>query len=330
MKEGDIRPEALLQRYLALSEEDAVRCFGGEPRAQIPCVGCGSFRVERAFDKHDFAYGLCQVCGTLYQTPRPALAAFEVFYRNSKSANYWAEVFFPAVAEARREKIFRPRVERLASLCETQGIEVRRLIDVGAGYGIFLDEWRKRSPAAHLLAIEPSAILAAECRVKGLEVVESLVEQIGPEYEGVADLVVCFEVLEHVYDPLAFVRCLMRVVRPGGLVFVSSLSIDGFDLQTLWEKSRQIVPPQHINFLSVEGFEKLFWRAGLLDVNVITPGKLDVDIVRNAAKQDPNLLRGQRFLQRVVNDDDVAAHFQDFLVTNRLSSHAWILGKTPA
>jgi len=85
MKESDIRPEALLRRYLELSEQDAANCFGNEPRAPIACVGCGSLRVEPDFEKHGFAYGLCQDCGTLYQTPRPSLSAFEAFYRDSVS-----------------------------------------------------------------------------------------------------------------------------------------------------------------------------------------------------------------------------------------------------
>lgn len=329
MKESEIRPEALLRRYLELSEEDAASCFGNEPRTSISCVGCGSSRVEHDFVKHEFAYGLCRDCGTLFQTPRPPLSAFEAFYRDSASSNYWAEVFFPAVAEARRDKIFGPRAERLAELCEMQGMDIRRMIDVGAGYGIFLDEWRKRSPNAHLIAIEPSAALAKECRAKGFEVVEDIVEQVGDEYQGFADLVVCFEVLEHVYEPQVFVKSLMRLARPGGMVCVSTLCIEGFDLQTLWEKSSQIFPPHHINFLSVAGFEKLFMRAGLVDVRVTTPGKLDVDIVRNAFAKNPDLLRGQRFLQCLVSNEKHAMVFQEFLAANRLSSHAWVMGRVP-
>lgn len=329
MKESEIRPEALLRRYLELSEQDAASCFGNESRMSIPCVGCGGLRVEHEFVKHGFAYGLCRDCGTLYQTPRPALSAFESFYRDSGSSNFWAEVFFPAVAEARREKIFRPRVERLAALCAAQGLAIQRLIDVGAGYGIFLDEWRKRAPDTQLVAVEPSAALAEECRVKGFEVVENIVEQVGGVCEGFADLVVCFEVLEHVYEPVAFVKSLMRLARPGGLVFVSTLCVDGFDLQTLWDKSNQIFPPHHINFLSVGGFEKLFMRAGLVDVSVTTPGKLDVDIVRNAARQAPELMCGNRFLQRLICDEAAATAFQTFLSENRFSSHAWVLGKKP-
>lgn len=329
MKERDIRPKALLQRYLELSEEDATRCFGNQPRVPIPCVACGSLKIEPAFDKHDFAYGLCHDCGTLFQTPRPPLSAFEAFYRDSISSKYWAEVFFPAVAEARREKIFQPRVERLATLCKANGTKIQRLIDVGAGYGIFLDEWRKWSPSTQLIAVEPSASLAMECRSKGLEVVESIVELVGNSYEGFADLVVCFEVLEHVHEPMDFVKNLMRLARPGGMVFVSTLCINGFDLQMLWNKSTQIFPPHHINFLSVKGFEILFARLGLVDVSVTTPGKLDVDIVRNALNQDPGLLHGQRFFQNFINNDQFAAAFQEFLAENRLSSHAWVMGKVP-
>lgn len=74
------------------------------------------------------------------------------------------------------------------------------------------------------------AFLAKECKAKGFEVVESIVEQVGPDHRGFADLAVCFEVLEYTYEPLAFVRSLRRLVRPGELVFVSTLCIDGFDL----------------------------------------------------------------------------------------------------
>lgn len=328
MKESDIRPEALLRRYLELSEQDAELCFVNTPRLKIPCVSCGSERLVGEFKKNGFAYSSCQDCGTLFQSPRPPIAAFEAFYRDSVSSRYWAEEFFPAVAEARREKIFRPRVERLADLCRTKNISVERLIDVGAGYGIFLDEWRKANPSTQVLAVEPSESLAVECRSKGFEVVEDIAENVSG-YNNHADLVVCFEVLEHVYDPLAFVQTLSRLVKPGGYVFVSTLCVDGFDIQMLWDKSNSIFPPHHINFLSVAGFEYLFARAGLVEVDVTTPGQLDVDIVCNAVRREPDLMNGQRFLRRVVTNQNIAVNFQEFLAANRLSSHAWVIGKKP-
>lgn len=329
MKENDIRPEALLRRYLELSEMDAELCFTDTQRLNIPCVACGSNHLKGEFDKNGFTYSSCQDCHTLFQSPRPLITAFEAFYRNSASSRYWAEEFFPAVAETRREKIFRPRVERLAELCRTKDISVKQLIDVGAGYGIFLDEWHHRHPSTQMLAIEPSGHLAAECRSKGFNVVEDIAENVSG-YNNHADLTVCFEVLEHVYDPLAFVRTLIRLTKPGGYVFISTLCVDGFDIQMLWDKSNSIFPPHHINFLSVTGFEHLFARAGLIDVDITTPGQLDVDIVRNASEREPHLMDEQRFLRRIFADQKLSTAFQGFLSTNRLSSHAWVIGRKPA
>jgi SAM-dependent methyltransferase len=328
MKEQDIRPDHLVQRYFDLSARDAEACFGDIARIAIPCVGCGGEEAHHEFDKNNFPYSRCGGCGTLFQCPRPPIGAFERFYRNSESSRYWADVFFPAVAEVRRGNIFRPRVDRLAGICNGKGIAVERLIEVGAGYGIFLDEWRRRFPGVQALAIEPSESLARECRAKGFDVVEDIVENV-VGYDDHADLVACFEVLEHVYDPLAFVRVLARLVRPGGYIFVSALGVDGFDIQVLWEKSNSIFPPHHINFLSVAGFKRLFTRAGLVDVEVTTPGQLDVDIVRNAIRREPHLLDGHRFLRHLLADEGRAAAFQRFLADNRLSSHTWVIGRKP-
>lgn len=328
MKEHEIRPEALLKRYVELSAQDAISCFGAVSRVSLNCVACGAPEVIHQFDKNNFAYGQCAVCATLFQTPRPPIEAFEAFYRESTSSRYWAEVFFPAVAEVRREKIFRPRVDRLSGVCTELSLDVRKLVDVGAGYGIFLDEWRRRFPNVSAIAVEPSSSLAAECRAKGFEVIEEIVENV-IGIDATADLVTCFEVLEHVYDPLNFLNALKKLVRPGGYVFISTLGIEGFDLQLLWNRSSQISPPHHINFLSIKGFEALFQRAGLEDVKVSTPGQLDVDIVINALKGNPELLGQQRFVSTLLSDEVRAADFQQFLVEQRMSSHVWVIGRAP-
>ena len=328
MKEYEIRPKKLLDRYIELSVKDAQKYFTDTKRLDIPCVACGGEETKPEFEKSGFVYSFCQDCETLYQSPRPDISLFESFYRDSESSNYWAEHFYPAVAEVRREKIFRPRVKRLSSHCIEQGITVAKLIDVGAGYGVFLDEWRAHHPETHAIAIEPSFSLANECRKKGFEVEENIVENV-TKYKNYADLVTCFEVLEHVYDPLSFINNLKQLVKPGGYVFISTLCIDGFDLQVLWDKSSQISPPHHINFLSVNGFEKLFEKAGLENITISTPGQLDVEIVRNASISDPNLLKTQRFLQNIVNSDQKSSTFQEFLSENKMSSHIWVMGQKP-
>ena len=328
MKEHEIRPETYLNRYLELSEQDAMNCFSENGRINLCCIACGLDQSFFQFSKHGFAYTQCSNCKTLFQSPRPPIVEFEDFYRDSSSAKYWAEVFYPSVAEIRREKIFQPRVNALTKICVEKNISVNQLIDVGAGYGIFLEEWEKLHPEVNIVAIEPSESLAKECRKKGFNVVESILENV-VGYENFSDLATCFEVIEHIYDPLSFLKKIKKLVRPGGYGFISTLCVDGFDIQTLWEKSSQISPPHHINFFSIEGFYSLFENAGLVDVSITTPGKLDVDIVLNAMQRDPSYSGMERFLNALCSDLERSEKFQEFLVNQRMSSHAWILGRVP-
>ncbi len=326
MKEEDIRPAHLLNEYLRLSAQDADTCFSDCKRQSITCVACGAAEYDLAFEKNGFAYVECQECGSLYLNPRPHKLTFDRFYKDSVSSRYWADTFFPAVAEARRESIFRPRAAKLADICHERKLKPGTTIDVGAGYGIFLDEWRAIYPESKCIAVEPSQSLAGICRDRGFEVDESVVEDV-IEYSNAADLLTCFEVFEHVHDPLAFLQSLTKLVRPGGLLLISTLGVDGFDIQVLWEKSKSIFPPHHINFLSHSGFSRLFGKAGLEDVEITTPGVLDVDIVRNAAAVDSSILTGNRFIEKLTSDARQSTLFQQFLSENKLSSHTWIFAR---
>ena len=327
MKEQDIRPEDLFAKYVELSALDADECFIIEEMTEVNCVACDSSEFSIYSNKQSFRYVECKECKSVFVSPRPSQDSFYRFYKDSKYSNYWAEVFYPMVAEARREKIFIPRVKMLSKICNRKNIRIDRIIDIGAGYGVFLDEWLKENPKSDCIAVEPSKLLADECRAKGLNVEQFSAEEL-TGFDQSADLVVCFEVLEHVHNPLAFVKTLKRLLKPGGWLFLSTLCIDGFDLSILRDRSAQISPPHHINFMSVKGFQRLFNRARLNDIDITTPGKLDVDIVRNFKKKNPGKIKLNHFLDSILDDDDKANAFQLFLSENQLSSHIWVLGKT--
>lgn len=328
MREQDIRPEAIFARYLELSKADTERFFGEScPRHDVACPGCGDASSIPAFAKDSFQYCECATCATLFVSPRPSAAAFDAFYGDSPSATYWSEVFFPTSAAARREQIFVPRVAKILEMLSARSLEPVSLIDVGAGAGMFLEELRNRQPAIHAIAVEPGEKLAAVCRALGFETVQAPAEDAAAVTNS-ADVVVCFEVLEHVHDTLRFARALAALVKPGGHLFLSSLSVDGFDIQTLWEKSRSVAPPHHINFLSHRGFSTLFLRAGFSSVELLTPGRLDVDIVANALADNPTLLQTNRFVSRLMQRDQATRDsFQRFLADNRMSSHTWVVAK---
>jgi len=330
MKESDIRPAGLLAEYLRLSAGDAATFFAD--RSQLSprvCPGCDSADVDPAFEKNGFPIVTCCDCGSLYVSPAPTAAALASFYGDSPSATYWAKTFFPAVAEARRGRIFRPRAERVCELLEGAS---SRVMDVGAGAAVFLEELHRLVPDAALRAVEPGQTLAAACRAKGFETFEGDAENActDPDWRGWADLVASFEVIEHVPDPAAYLTALAALVRPGGTLLVTGLCGDGFDIQVLGNRSNAVSPPHHLNFLSHKGVAALVARCGLELLDFSTPGQLDVDIVCNALAQDRDAVADPALSRRLaVASEEDKRHMQEQLVAERRSSHMWLIVLRP-
>jgi SAM-dependent methyltransferase len=329
-READIRPADLHAEYLRLSAEDAQRLLRKFPQTQHRfCPACGADRAVRRFTKNGFDLGDCAKCGTLYALTCPAPEALAELYRDSPSAAYWAGTFFPAVAEARREKIFRPRAAAMLDIARRHGVKPRRIMDVGAGAGILLDEIHAMEPQAELVAVEPGATLAETCRRRGLSVFQGFAEDAAQQgLADTADLVLSSEVIEHAPDPIGFLAALGRLARPGGLVLVTGLFGSGFDIATLREKSNAVAPPHHLNFPSRRGVRSMIARAGLEELEFLTPGKLDVDIVVNALASDPRATADSFARNLAIHaDEKTRAAFQEFLSAQCMSSHMWIVAR---
>jgi SAM-dependent methyltransferase len=331
MREHDIRPQALLDQFFEhLRRDAAALARHRDGFVEVPCVFCADAGVASAFEKDGFRYVECAACGSLYASPRPTPAQLREYLETSDAVVFWSTHFYRQTAEARRAQMFRPRAARIAELADQYGLGPEAsCADIGAGYGLFLQELAARSRFGTLLAIEPDARLAAVCRDAGFTVVEKWVEDVTAQ-DVSADMAVAFEVLEHVFDPCVFLQAAARAVRPGGLLFFSTLAASGFDIQVLWEHSRSVSPPQHLNFPTVDGVTTLMRRAGLEPMEVTTPGQLDVDIVRNRLLAHPEL-PVPRFARTLVRADDAARQaLQGVLRAHLLSSHVQCLARRPA
>jgi SAM-dependent methyltransferase len=333
MREADIRPADIHTRYLQLSAEDGARLFADSAtRVERVCPGCGQDNAAEAYVKFGFRLVRCRNCKTLYVNPCPTPQALEPLYTDSPSARYWAQKFFPAVAEARRVRIFRPRVERVLAKMTEHKHHLHDVVDVGAGAAIFLEELRAVRPDLSLRAIEPGNALAAQCRQKGFETFEGFAESAGNvrDWAASADLVVSFEVLEHTPESYEFLAALRKIAKPGGLILLSGLCSDGFDIQVLGTRSNAVAPPHHLTFLSRQGVEALMHRLGLEPLSVFTPGELDVDIAANALRADDRAV-ADSFLRALLLGPDEAARsaFQTLLRDHGLSSHLWAIARKP-
>lgn len=319
LKESEIRPQQLFDKYIELSKKDG-EGLDRKKFVSIECPGCSAKEGTLQFKKDNFSFLKCPRCNSLYCNPRPSPEQLHELYSTSESSKYWSTVFFPAVAQARREKLFAPKAKKIKDLLEQKVITPKKICDVGAGHGIFLEELRSIISNSSFHAIEPDPNSAEICRSKDFHVIENSVEKI-TNPDSHFDLVICSEVIEHVFDAHDFIKSLFKIVGHGGYCLMTGLGYEGFDILFLQEKSKSISPPHHLNFLSIEGFKKSFMDAGFSHVDIWTPGLLDVEIALNGGINN-------EFLSVLAKrGEQTRKELQQFLSDNQLSSHLWILAK---
>ena len=280
MKEQDIRDPDVFRKYLELSRRDAERIFSDKSTFEnIACPACDSAEHTAEIHKHGFTYARCAGCETLFVNPRPHIADLQRFYGDSESTTYWVNEFFMPKAESRRQLMFRPRAQAIVE--RFPDFHRGRIAEIGAGFGIFLEELGKLWPEAQRLAIEPSREMARICEGKGLRVIEKMFEDLDASESGF-DLLVTFELVEHLQNPFEFFCRTRRALRPGGSLFFTTLSGFGLDIQLLGEHSKSVSPPHHLNFFNPGSIATLLKRCGFEKVSVSTPGKIDWNIVENS------------------------------------------------
>lgn len=327
MKEEDIRKRELFDKYISLVEQDSAALLKKKSEfLKICCPACGSGESFDGFEKKGFEYSCCTSCKTLYANPRPRFEDLMDFYTGSESTSFWINEFFKPVAEERRKQIFRPRAEYISKiLSEKTDLTIG---DIGAGFGIFLDELSRLRKGDNLVAIEPSPEQARLCESLGLVAETSALESL-EGYEGQFELLTAFELFEHLHDPEDFLKHVFRMLRPGGLFLITTLNGIGFDILLLWENSRSILPPVHLNFFNPESIAMLLKKCGFEMVETATPGRLDWDIVESAIKNTG--ARPGRFWEMFAASGtaESKAALQDWISGGGMSSHMRILAKKP-
>lgn len=321
MNEEEIRPKVIFDEYLRLAQRDAKTYFDESSMYSVDCPACLANGVY-SFKKNGFAYEECPVCHTLFVSPRPPANSITCYYRDSESAKYWATTFYTVTAEARREKIWRPKAKMIHEFIERYSTNQYSLVDIGGGYGIFAEECVKLF-GSKVTVIEPNSGLARNCREKGINVIEEFLEDIKPEQLSTgAKVFVSFELFEHLHSPENFLRHLKELMSIGDIFAFTTLSGTGVDIQALWKDSKSVFPPHHLNFLNPKSVRILLERVGFETLQISTPGKLDIDILCN----NKQYIKDRFWRTFVIHASEAEKHaMQELLSVSGWSSHMLVV-----
>jgi len=294
----------------------------------VPCPACSGQRANFRFEKYKCKFLECDSCSTLFMSPRPTPNVMDDYYSNSENYAIWNKYIFPKSESSRREKICRPNLERIIKECRQQKFEKPVLLEIGPGFGTFSALAKESEFFCTVSVVERTPSMAEACRAKGLNVIESALEEVANDYTKTADVVVCFEVIEHVFSPLEFLNGISRTLKPGGLLMFTCPNGKGFDTEMLQELSPS-VDTEHVNLLNPQSATLLLDRAGFEVVCVETPGRLDVELVRRALLAKEVDLTETPFWKTLFLEkfDTLGSDFQRFLIEHKLSGNMRVIAR---
>lgn len=312
-----IRPDELMKQYWKLYDTD-IELLKNQ-MIIVNCPACDSSKNNQWVLKKGFTFVECQNCSTVFVNPRPNKKTLEEFYTKTKTSVFWDKIF-KETEKTRIEKIFKPRVALVKEILKKYDVTCKKMVEVGAGYGWFCKLVKDQNIAEEIIAIEPSPTIASECRKVGINVIESTIEKC-PNELG-ADLIVSFELVHLLFNPGSFLTECFKNLKQKGLLIFSLTNLFGFDIQNLKEKS-DYVGPTFLTLFNPQSIKNLLMSIGFKNIEIRTPGLLDVQIVKNKLKE--NIISSENhpfinFLSKFGNEEFID-DFQGLLQKHRLSSH---------
>jgi SAM-dependent methyltransferase len=228
-----------------------------------PCPLCRSPRAQPTAYRHAaHAVVRCDDCRLFYLSPRLAEASMR---RHYEAADYFEGGACGYDSYARQEASLRLTFRKVTRALERAGLAGGSLLEVGAGYGFFLDEAKDRFTRREATELSPPAAARAAAHADalwpgGIEAVPA-----GRLY----DLVVSFHVIEHVYAPAAFVAALVSLVRPGGHLVLATPDMGGAWRRLLGRRWPSFKWPEHVTFFDRATLGRLMLEAGLADLRPV-------------------------------------------------------------
>jgi SAM-dependent methyltransferase len=226
------------------------------------CPLCDSDRREFPFRLHDpYRVARCTACGLSYLYPRLVESAMQEAYRQSSyyegGACGYADTSYIA-----QEPALRTTFKRLLHNLARRRLTGGDLLEIGCGYGYLLDEARLLFDRRVGTEFSPQG--AEIARTTGAEVFVGGIEQVPPDVKF--DCVIATQVIEHVYQPLPFVKRLASYTRPGGHIVLATPDMGGVLRKLMGRHWPSFKAPEHVLYFDFQTLSPLMRRAGLSDI----------------------------------------------------------------
>src|SRR5687767_1793937 len=191
--------------------------------------------------------------GTIFQAEMPSVGAMNEYADDEYSSGVYSEY-----AKSRDLKIATAR-PRLAAI--KQRANGKRLLDVGCATGFFMEAATEEGFEVRGVEFSTVAISLARPDIRE-RIVRGDVNELLSREPQKFDVVTAFDIIEHVQNPAKFLQELREILKPGGVLAISSPDTGHFLRYLMGSKWPMLQPMQHTVLFSRRSIAALLERCG--------------------------------------------------------------------
>ena len=227
-----------------------------------PCPLCQSSNssIIHAFGRLNVV--TCRKCGLAYLNPRLKESTMRATYRSENYFLHSADAGYEDYSF--QENSLRITFRRFLEELKKREMTSDRLLEVGCGYGYFLDE------AKYFFSYRAGIELSQEAgfhakKLSGVHIYVGDISSLPPEYNNFAT-VVLINVIEHIYSPIEFLFSIKQRLKDGGIIVIATPDIGSFWYRILKKRWPSFKIPEHVAFYSGKTLKLLLQKAGFVDI----------------------------------------------------------------
>lgn len=214
------------------------------------CLLCASAALRALKGYERCALVRCRACGFVFAqwiaTDRELKEHYTRTYADNTDGYEWLS---PVTS-----KRFNQWLDRLES-----ARRLNRLLDVGCGVGHFLKHAKDRGWDVYGTEYPDNAV--ATCRAKGITM------HAGPLDEtnyapGSFDVITWLGVIEHITNPDEDLGRMSRLLRPGGVLYLTTPNFNSLSRRLLRSRWNVIAYPEHLSYYTASTLARLLERHG--------------------------------------------------------------------
>lgn len=197
--------------------------------------------------REGYLYYHCPYCKTLFLHPQP----------DKKKLNDYYKKTFSYTAGAANETMIRERSRVILSQLLNLNPQGKTILDIGSGYGYFLDEARKNR--LKCCGIEPSKQLSSTSMYRYIDKLYCIAfEKFYANLpEEKFDFITLIHVIEHVPFPKILIKQVTSLLKPSGILYIETPNLNSHLYRAEKNNYTFLTPPDHLWVFSKKSFEQM-------------------------------------------------------------------------